>query len=144
MVGVGNGQPPDVEALVPPTPGRSLAAGTEGSAAVGPVRARARSMRPKMRASRPSWSFSSRFRLLPHPDVALGVGLERPAPFPERLRQSGLGLGPHDLQPLVGTVEVGLLGRHVRVRHSPNFNFARPAGRPARRGRRRIAVAQNA
>ena len=45
------------------------------------------------------------------PDVALGQRLKRAAPLAERVLEHRLRRGAHRLQPLVGVIHVGLLGR---------------------------------
>jgi hypothetical protein len=50
-----------------------------------------------------------------HYHVPLGDGLRRAAPLPQRRLQAGAGPGAQGLQPLVGSVEVRLLGLELRM-----------------------------
>ena len=136
VFGIRDRQPTDVKALaggavISSRPGALLPAslGAAGPVVVAPKAVNA----PENQGFAAQLQFLETVEAVPDPDVAFGVGLESAAFFPERLPQTGLRLCPYRLEAVVSPIKIGLLSRHVRVRHSPNLLLCSEARRPARR-----------
>ena len=105
MVGARHRQPPDVERLTERTVGRRTVPGLGQAVDAAEIER----LVADVELVEPS-------QARPHDDVALGAGLERAAPAEvQDTLQHLASLAPHELQPVVGTVQVVLLILQIRM-----------------------------